>query len=841
MLLTLTPASAQGVRLQWQALGEPGNGGFIVSVAVSPHNPLLVISGGDMLGVARSTDGGESWGPTFGFDSWEMADITYHPTDPNIVWIGSMSGPYMSSDGGVNWVSRRGGMPPMDRWSYTVPIQKILYDPSNVNTLYAFGGSKRNWDARNGSPDWGAVWRSIDGGANWTRLGRVGSGARPGVMSVSFAADGTLYAVADGQPWRSIDGGASWQAHTGGLPTPYTATWIEPDRTAGGTLYLSTYARQVNGSWTPGGIYRTTDSGANWTALTTSGLGQQTQGENVTSAYHFVRVSPTGVLYTSDWAWNVAGIFKLMPGASSWQQLTGYDSLRPTTAMPAGPGAFMMAIDPANEQRLFTVNTEYLLRSTNGGTSWTDMSSRQPDQARPNLWRGRGFTGWVSVNFAINPFREQAGILAMDDGKYWFSEDNFATWQRGNLGNWGAGNDATFTGAGGNTIYMTTGQFGNNDGIWKSTDGGRNWARVSYPPNTAAEGWGIYAHPTTQQVWVVVGTRLYTSSNGGGAWSEVTSNGINGDGGLRWIASHPTQPLTFWVGGATGVWATTDGVSFTRMPNSPRDIHRIIADPTTPGRLYITRWRTGSGDGLYRYDSGAWTYLRDDFALANVAVHPQNPNYLAVITNDDPFYDDSVASGVWISQDGGTTWSQQNDGLPMLRGAVIRFNPWRPGQLIIGTAGRGYFVTQWDAAPNGATLNGTVTMQGRATAATVPLRVRVGSTDYTPTTDASGVFSLANLPAGGTSIRVKHAQSLAVAQAATLASGANTIPFGALRMGDVNDDNAVTLSDFSLLASSFNKASGQTGYDARADLNGDGAVTLADFSLLASNFNQVGG
>ncbi len=140
-----------------------------------------------------------------------------------------------------------------------------------------------------------------------------------------------------------------------------------------------------------------------------------------------------------------------------------------------------------------------------------------------------------------------------------------------------------------------------------------------------------------------------------------------------------------------------------------------------------------------------------------------------------------------------------------------------------------------------ATLNGTVTMQGRTPAANVPLRVTIGSTTYTPTTNASGVFSIPNVVPGTHTIRVKHAQSLAVLQSVTLTVGANAATFAILRMGDVNDDNAIGLTDFSLLATSFNRSSGQSGYDARADFTGDGAVTLQDFSLLAGNFNQVGG
>jgi hypothetical protein len=59
-------------------------------------------------------------------------------------------------------------------------------------------------------------------------------------------------------------------------------------------------------------------------------------------------------------------------------------------------------------------------------------------------------------------------------------------------------------------------------------------------------------------------------------------------------------------------------------------------------------------------------------------------------------------------------------------------------------------------------------------------------------------------------------------------------------VGDINGDGVVSLVDFSLLVASYNKRSGDAGYDWRADLNGDNAVTLQDFSLLAGNYNRRG-
>ena len=75
----------------------------------------------------------------------------------------------------------------------------------------------------------------------------------------------------------------------------------------------------------------------------------------------------------------------------------------------------------------------------------------------------------------------------------------------------------------------------------------------------------------------------------------------------------------------------------------------------------------------------------------------------------------------------------------------------------------------------------------------------------------------------------------------TLVAGSNpVVNFGLLLTGDVNDSNAVTLSDYAILRLSFSKCTGDDGFDARADLNGSGCVTLQDYALLRGNFGMVG-
>jgi hypothetical protein len=131
------------------------------------------------------------------------------------------------------------------------------------------------------------------------------------------------------------------------------------------------------------------------------------------------------------------------------------------------------------------------------------------------------------------------------------------------------------------------------------------------------------------------------------------------------------------------------------VEGSPKPCTWVAVDPLFPERIYVTAWRSADYGGLWRYESGKWSRLRDDRFISRVAVCPTIPKRLAVSTSDHPYHDVCFATGVWVSSDGGNTWSQQNEGLACLRGDVIAFNPHDPTQLVFGTMGRGFFIGTW--------------------------------------------------------------------------------------------------------------------------------------------------
>jgi len=157
-------------------------------------------------------------------------------------------------------------------------------------------------------------------------------------------------------------------------------------------------------------------------------------------------------------------------------------------------------------------------------------------------------------------------------------------------------------------------------------------------------------------------------------------------------------------------------------------------------------------------------------------------------------------------------------------------------------------------AGENATLNGTVALQGRTPGTDAyrvdlqitlsqPTGVAAGTVHAaaTATTSVNGTFTWGGIPPGTYDIEVKQAQALSrKASNVTLVAGNNPVNFGTLLTGDVNNSNAVSLSDYAVLRLVFGKCAGDDGYDSRPDLNGSGCVTLADYALLRNNFGMAG-
>lgn len=699
----------------WQPVDMPGCGGGITAVSVNPHNSKHLLAAGDMMGIAYSMDQGETWKTATGLRSWEVADFTWHPKNPNIVWVGTMSGPYISMDGGKTWEERRVGMPSPSPYQYTVPIQKVLVDPNNTDRVLAFGGSKRGWTSP-GNPLWGVVWQSTDAGRSWYKLTTITQeGSSPDVVqgvnivNAVFAPGFSelLYVGArGGGVYETVDSGRTWTLRVKNLPSKEVESLVvHPTLCDVVWIAMSPFQDAGSNTCIPGGIYKTISGGLGWDPIC-EGLPQVRHASTShSSGYAALGVSRSNpkVMYTCNSAWNAGVIYKSIDAGKTWHPIAAkpaigevqteeIQSLRQVeTCFPASLSSITnITVDPKSPDTVYVSGSEYIIRSTDGGKTWIDITAKKVGE---NSWAGRGICGLTCTTLKFDP--QKAGhaiLLARDAGKAWETTDGMKSWtfRGGTRFPWGGGNDATFAGP---NVYISTGQFRTNGSIVRTVDG-KVWEVLTGDqyglPETKGRSMvtGIHALPSNpRRAWAVIDGLLFATFNGGDKWHIIHHRRD-----LGWIAADPRNPQRFYVTGRRNSYVTLDGRKFTPI-GGPRSDGRAFCD--SKGRLYIAAWGS-QAPGLWRY-SGKWERLLDDELISNIAVDPKDPSRIAAVTSDEPYHDICRASGVWLSDNNGKSWAIAAKGLPMTRGEAIAFDPHNPGMLYIGAHGRGLSKLLWPA------------------------------------------------------------------------------------------------------------------------------------------------
>jgi len=278
--VALAPASAFDSAalssMKWREIG-PYRGGRSVAVAGSVARPDEYWMGTTGGGVFKSTDGGRNWAPASdGYFGGSIGAITVDATNPDIVYVGTGETPIRGNvtNGDGVWKTTDGGK----TWKHlglteTRQIDRIVIHPTNPNRIYlaALGNVFKPTKER-------GVYRSDDAGATWKQiLFRSDSAgaidleidpSNPNVMYVSFWQAGrTPWMLSSGGRWsgifKSTDGGDNWTdiSRANGLPKGVMGkiglalSPVNPQR-----LWAQIEAED-------GGLYRSEDGGQNWALI----------------------------------------------------------------------------------------------------------------------------------------------------------------------------------------------------------------------------------------------------------------------------------------------------------------------------------------------------------------------------------------------------------------------------------------------------------------------------------------------------------------------------------------------------------------------------------------------
>ncbi len=698
------PSELETLTSSFSKLTEPGVGGRITSLAFDPVKPDRLYVGGDMLGIAVTDDFGDTWESTTGLASWEIGDITTTTSGDGRIWTGSLSGPQSSTDG-ITWELSRNGMPQISDSTYTLAVETVLIDPADSSRLLAFNGNQRNWSAPGAyvNGEWsgdGSVWESTDGGSNWTRLATIAPGGN--IRAASFTASGNIVAaVANRGVWTSADGGASWTETANGLPH-FNAYDITAHPSDPNVIWVAMgEGPESGGNFIAGGIWKSTDGGSTWSG-SNEGLGivsNATAGN--TGSFHQVVVAPSDAdrLYTSNVAPGQAAIYRSDDGGATWTIIADGSTNRPN-AYQGALRAYDIAVHPADADRIAIGSDDTLLGSTSGGENWRDLTTIEDASG---FFSGRGYSGLVSTDIVFNPNDpDETILLGFDGGNFIQTIDGGVTWRRTvqDISAWGGGVEAAYSPTQEDRLYVLLGQFSNFRGIGISEDGGTSFSLVAGQgaglPEVSnvdggADGLAVLGSESGDIVFAVVGKLLYRSAD-----SAQTFTPVPGISRARDVAVSPSGAVFVTTDSGTLV-SVDQGQGFTDAGRPPVGLTTLYASASEPDAIYGVAFRDGSG-GLHRFDGSSWTQLFTDEFSHGVAVDPTNANNLAVVTTEPAFNDVSGATGVYLSDDAGATWTAVTDGLPMTRLRTAEFDPANTDRLVVGTTGRGFYEISFAAA-----------------------------------------------------------------------------------------------------------------------------------------------
>ncbi len=384
----------------------------------------------------------------------------------------------------------------------------------------------------------GGVWKSINGGSTFQSVFDQPPVQSIGAVTIDrhnpkivWAGSGESWmrnsvSVGDGI-YKSTDGGENF-TNMGLKDSEHIAKiLVDPNRSE--VVYACATGHAWNDS-SSGGVYKTTDRGANWRKV----LGGS-NGSSGCAMLAYNRTEPN-TIYASMWdfrrqAWTFrsggpgSGLFKSTDGGEHWTEFTPGNA----KGFPEKPyGRIAIAVAPSKPRVLYAMiesKSSALFRSDDGGANW-----KREDASQYMVWRPFYFG-----NLIVDPKDENKVfkvdfnlLLSVDGGKSFSSVSDSAH---------GDFHDVWIDPANSNFILA-----GDDGGLWRSLDGGTRWEHFENLPVSQfyhvsldmANPYRVYGGLQDNSSWVG------DSSYPGGVTNSRWENMFGGDG--FWMWEDPSDP-----------------------------------------------------------------------------------------------------------------------------------------------------------------------------------------------------------------------------------------------------------------------------------------------------------
>jgi photosystem II stability/assembly factor-like uncharacterized protein len=323
------------------------------------------------------------------------------------------------------------------------------------------------------------------------------------------------------------------------------------------------------------------------------------------------------------------GVFKSTNGGDSWKAVNS--GLPATTAVPGGPvtGVGALAIDPENPSILYIV-------------------AFRCDPRIPN------------------PSCDSRVFKTTDEAEHW-SEATSSTLSQNII------YSLVVDPQNASTLYARVFGPGSQNGVFRSTDGGKTWTR------TTVDLFLLTIDP--QGAIYAAGSVLFKSADGGTTWSALSFSGA-----ISALVFDPQNPNSMYAADFSGVYKSTDGGASWSGPGSGMRAIGLLSlaiDPQSPDTLYA-----GTGLAFFKSMDRGKNWMANSSwkpaynAPVTIAVDPKNSSklYAAAVA------DEGYCAGLFGSRDAGMSWA--NIGLIGCISAVV-VDPQNPDTVYVAMLSAG--------------------------------------------------------------------------------------------------------------------------------------------------------
>ena len=477
--------------------------------------------------------------------------------------------------------------------------------------------------------------------------GPVSVGSRVSRVAVS------LISVILGSWLTQATNASAQAAHwTSNGPQGGTINSIAIDPRTPDTLYVGT------GS----GVFRSADGGVSWTALSLAG---------VVYALAIDPLTPATLYAGTD-----SGLFKSINAGSSWNSMS--------SGLPAASRVSALAIDPGTPTTLYAAAAPGIFKSTNAGATSNAASNGIP----PAGMFGPTFVQVLAID-PVTPTTLYA--TAFYEGIF-KSTDGGGTWSAINTDSSSIQVPALVI----DPLTPTTLYAGTALGeVLKSTNGGQNWAISAHLP-CVIEALAIDAS-ITETLYAgnagCFGSSIFKTTDGGGNWADI-STGLTGKVYVGRLAIDPSRPAAVYAGTNSGMFKTLNGGGTWTSSNTGLSNSLINALAMNP--LLSTSIYAGTEDqGIFVSTDGGRSWSPSNAGLTDLHIRS-----IAIDPGVSTTIYAATTGGVFRSRDGGKTWSVINSGLTATVGGIpnqnpiptaLAVNPLTTATLYVGTEYGGVF------------------------------------------------------------------------------------------------------------------------------------------------------